>query len=40
MMGLDRDGVITLLPKRELPMPEDAKRKKRLTFFEKKQKKL
>ena len=40
LVGLDRDGVITLLPKRELPMPEDAKRKKRLTFFEKKQKKL
>ena len=40
LVGLDRDGVITLLPKRELPMPEDAQRKKRLTFFEKKQKKL
>ena len=40
LVGLERDGVITLLPQRDLPLPEDAKRKKRLTFFEKKQKKL
>ena len=39
LLGLDRDGVITLFPKRDIPMPEDARRKKRLTFFEKKQKK-
>lgn len=40
LVGLERDGVITLLPQRDLPLPEDAQRKKRLTFFEKKQKKL
>ncbi len=40
LVGLERDGVITLFPERDIPLPEDAKRKKRLTFFEKKQKKL
>ncbi len=40
LVGLDRDGVITLFPQRDLPLPEEAKRKKRLTFFEKKQKKM
>ena len=40
LVGLERDGVITLFPKRDIPQPEDADRKKRLTFFEKKQKKL
>ena len=40
LVGLDRDGVITLFPQRDLPLPEEAKRKKRLTFFEKRQKKM
>ena len=40
LVGLERDGVITLFPERDIPLPEDAKRKKRLTFFERKQKKL
>ena len=40
LVGLERDGVITLFPERDIPLPEDAQRKKRLTFFEKKQKKL
>ena len=39
LVGLERDGVITLFPKRKIPLPEDADRKKRLTFFQKKQKK-
>ena len=40
LVGLERDGVITLFPKRKIPLPEEADRKKRLTFFRKKQKKL
>lgn len=40
LVGLERDGVITLFPKRKIPLPEEADRKKRLTFFQKKQKKL
>jgi len=41
LVGLERDGVITLFPKRDIPLPPEAERKrKRLTFFEKKQKKL
>ena len=39
LVGLERDGVITLFPKRKIPLPEEADRKKRRTFFEKKQKK-
>ncbi len=40
LVGLERDGVITLFPKRKIPLPEEARRKKRFTFFQKKQKKL
>lgn len=40
LVGLERDGVITLFPQRDLPLPEEARRQKRLTFFEKKQKKM
>ncbi len=28
LMGLERDGVITLFPKRDIPMPEDMRQKK------------
>ena len=38
LVGLERDGVITLFPKRKIPLPEEADRKKKRTFFEKKQK--
>ena len=40
LMGLENDGVITLLPKRELPLPEDARRRKKRPFLGKTQKKL
>lgn len=40
LVGLERDGVITLFPKRKIPLPEEADRKKKRTFFQKKQKKL
>lgn len=40
LVGLERDGVITLLPKRKIPVPEDADRPKRRFLFQKKQKKL
>ena len=40
LVGLERDGVITLLPQRDIPMPEDAVRKKKRLFPAKKQKKL
>ena len=38
LVGLERDGVITLFPIRKIPLPEDADRKKKLVFFWKKQK--
>ncbi len=40
LVGLERDGVITLFPQRKIPLPEEADRKKKRTFFQKKQKKL
>ena len=40
LVGLERDGVITLFAKRDIPLPQDAERKKRRAFFQKKQKKL
>ena len=40
LVGLERDGVITLFPKRKIPLPEDAGRRKKLTFFKNRQKKL
>lgn len=40
LVGLERDGVITLLPQRDIPLPEDAVRKKKRPFLSKKQKKL
>ena len=40
LVGLERDGVITLFPKRKIPLPEDAGRRKKRTFFKNKQKKL
>ena len=38
--GLENDGVITLFPKRELPLPEDAQKRKKRPFLKKLQKKL
>ena len=38
--GLENDGVITLFPKRELPLPEDAQKRKKRPFLKKIQKKL
>ena len=38
LVGLERDGVITLFPIRKIPLPEDADRKKKLVFIRKKQK--
>lgn len=40
LVGLERDGIITLFPQRDIPLPEDAKRQKRFTIFRKNQKKL
>ena len=40
LVGLDRDGVITLFPQRDIPLPEDAERGKKVSFLKKKQKKL
>ena len=40
LVGLERDGVITLFPKRKIPLPEEADRKKKRPFFQKNQKKL
>ena len=40
LVGLDRDGVITLFPKRDIPPPPDAERRRRRTFFERQQKKV
>lgn len=40
LVGLERDGVITLFPKRKIPLPEDADRKKKRTYFKKDRKKL
>ncbi len=40
LVGLERDGVITLFPKRKIPLSEEADRKKKRTFLQKKQKKL
>ena len=40
LVGLERDGVITLLPQRDIPLPEDAVKKKKRPFLSKKQKKL
>ena len=40
LVGLERDGVITLLPKRKIPLPEEADRKKKRAYFQKNQKKL
>ena len=33
LVGLERDGVITLFPKRDIPLPEEARRKKKRLFF-------
>ena len=38
--GLENDGVITLFPKRKLPLPEDAQKRKKRPFLKKIQKKL
>ena len=38
--GLENDGVITLFPKRELPLPQDAQKRKKRHFLKKTQKKL
>ncbi len=38
LVGLERDGVITLFPKRDIPLPAEAERKKRRTFSLKRQK--
>ena len=38
LAGLERDGVIALFPKRDIPLPKTAVRKKRLAFFGKKEK--
>ena len=40
LVGLERDGVITLFPKRKIPLPEDAGRKQKRSFFKNRQKKL
>ena len=40
LVGLERDGIITLFPKRKIPLPEDADRKKKRIFLQKKKKKL
>ncbi len=40
LVGLERDGVITLFPKRKIPLPEDVDRKKKRTYFKKDRKKL
>ena len=33
--GLENDGVITLFPKRELPLPEDAQKRKKRPLLKK-----
>jgi len=40
LVGLENDGVITLFPKRDLPLPEEARERKRRPLLKKKQKKL
>ena len=40
LVGLERDGVISLLPQRDIPKPPEAERKKRGSFLKKQQKKL
>lgn len=40
LVGLERDGVITLFPKRKIPPPEEADRKQRPSIFKNRRKKL
>ncbi len=40
LVGLERDGVITLFPNRDIPLPPDAERKKKRFLFQIRQKKL
>ena len=40
LVGLERDGVITLFPKRKIPLPKEADRKQRPSIFKDRRKKL